>query len=647
MQNRTCIVVGGGLAGLVAARNLALADWNVTLLEKAGYVGGKAAAIDKGGPVPIEHGYHVFPRWYENVRGLLEELNRERESLVRSGTSQNLPRKLRFVDFDCYHYLKPGGQFVKMHGPKDMQAIRRNLTDNFMPWYFQYLYVFSVIDMLRTHMDRKAMLDGISQIGFIRDRFYATDSLANLNQENMLKASAIPAYEMSTMTAKNVASYWIPQANPFVSILPGNLQDWFITPIEESAKRANVKIRLNTEMTQLEVGHDVVGGVDRAFIEAVRVRDADGSEETLTADAYILATPLEATRKFITDEIYTADPELGNVEHIESEPMSALHLFSEQTSEEIGVNEKDAKRTEHIFLTGSHYGLSFIDNSQTWDEHEGKGTYLSFIASNFSPLRELSEAVATRHLLDEIQEYLPKLDLSKISKTILNPNTDAPLYINTVGSWANRPRPFCAIDNLFLAGDYVKNPVDLACMEGAVASGIEAARVITKRAYEKSTPTDAASESRLTTWARKLSTMWSEARKPTPSPTALLPPPNGLTKWSQKARSVLRAEAPPLPGVTAPVKLPVTWPRQMYQAAYVAGLAFPGTWVALLLAKLDERRGVTKIDYSRAKQAANTRLRPDDNGETLEKSDRDVGTPRESYVRDLDPRRASRDRRTG
>jgi predicted NAD/FAD-dependent oxidoreductase len=647
MQNRTCIVVGGGLAGLVTARNLALANWDVTLLEKADQVGGKAAAQDKSGPVPIEHGYHVFPRWYENVRGLMEEINRERESLARAGTTRSLPRKLRLIDFDCYHYLKPGGQFIKMHGPKDMQAIRRNLTDNFMPWYFQYLYVFSVIDMLRTHMDRKAMLDGISQIGFIRERFYTTESLANLNQENMLKASAIPAYEMSTMTAKNVASYWIPQANPFVSILPGNLQDWFITPIEESAKRANVKIRLNTEMTQLEVGDDDIGGVDTPVIKAVRVRHADGSERALSADAYVLATPLEATRKFITDEIYTADPELGNVEHIESEPMSALHVFIDQTPEEIGLNDQDAKRPEHVFLTGSHYGLSFIDNSQSWDELRGKGTYLSFIASNFSPLRELSESVATQHLLDEIQEYLPKLEPSKISRTILNPNTDTPLYINTVGSWANRPRAFCAIDNLFIAGDYVKNPVDLACMEGAVASGIEAARAITTRAHERSNPPDARPEPRLATWKRKVSTILFEARKPAPSHTQLLPQPNGLTKWSQKARSVLRAEGPLPPGVTSPVKLPVTWPRPVYQAAYVAGLAFPGTWLALFLAKIDERLGVTKIDYSHAKQRANGRLRPDDFGESLGKSDRDVVAPRDSYVRDLGPRRARRDRRIG
>ncbi|MEO8357585.1 MAG: hypothetical protein ABI621_16905 [Chloroflexota bacterium] len=40
-------------------------------------------------------------------------------------------------------------------------------------------------------------------------------------QENVLKASAIPVYDLSAMTAKRIASYWIRQASPFLSILPG------------------------------------------------------------------------------------------------------------------------------------------------------------------------------------------------------------------------------------------------------------------------------------------------------------------------------------------------------------------------------------------------------------------------------------------
>jgi hypothetical protein len=42
-----------------------------------------------------------------------------------------------------------------------------------------------------------------------------------------------------------------------------------------------------------------------------------------------------------------------------------------------------------------------------------------------------------------------------------------PLLINTAGSWRDRPEATTAIENLFLASDYVRTNTDLATMEGA------------------------------------------------------------------------------------------------------------------------------------------------------------------------------------
>ena len=83
MPQLTAVVVGGGLAGMVIARELALRRWRVVLLEKSNRLGGKAGADIKDGRL-VEHGYRVFPKWYPNVRAIVDRIG------------------VRLIDFDRY-----------------------------------------------------------------------------------------------------------------------------------------------------------------------------------------------------------------------------------------------------------------------------------------------------------------------------------------------------------------------------------------------------------------------------------------------------------------------------------------------------------------------------------------------------------------
>ena len=125
----------------------------------------------------------------------------------------------------------------------------------------------------------------------------------------------------------------------------------------------------------------------------------------------------------------------------------------------------------------------------------------------------------------------------------MNDNLQVPLYINTVGSWRKRPRVDSAIPNLFFAGDYVKNPIDLACMEGAVYTAMQAAHEICETA---------------------------------PSPVA-----------------------------------PIRYPEWLMNLSYLGASAFPGTWLAVWLAKRYDRNGQAERDerLSKVKIAAAKRLR--------------------------------------
>jgi hypothetical protein len=155
---------------------------------------------------------------------------------------------------------------------------------------------------------------------------------------------------------------------------------------------------------------------------------------------------------------------------LEAQPMAALHLRLRKELPDLPQ--------EHVFLHGSHYALSFIDVAPHWKGQGLDGRHeLSFISSNYGPLNAVSKEGAKDLLLREIGEYLP-ITPADVENWEMNPNIDVPLFINTIGAWSNRPRPKTKIKNLYLAGDYIKNAIDLACMEGAVSAALESAAEI-------------------------------------------------------------------------------------------------------------------------------------------------------------------------
>ena len=91
---------------MVVARELALRGWRVILLERSKRLGGKAGSDIKNGRL-VEHGYHVFPQWYPNVRAILNRI------------------QVRLIDFDRYHFLLPK-QFprsITVRAPSNLSAI--------------------------------------------------------------------------------------------------------------------------------------------------------------------------------------------------------------------------------------------------------------------------------------------------------------------------------------------------------------------------------------------------------------------------------------------------------------------------------------------------------------------------------------------
>ena len=72
MANESCVIVGAGISGLLAARELRDAGWRVTVVDKGGGVGGRMATRRIGG-AGFDHGAQFFTVRGERFEGLVNE----------------------------------------------------------------------------------------------------------------------------------------------------------------------------------------------------------------------------------------------------------------------------------------------------------------------------------------------------------------------------------------------------------------------------------------------------------------------------------------------------------------------------------------------------------------------------------------------
>src|SRR6266481_3822573 len=133
---KSVAIVGAGLGGLAAALALAEAripGLKITIFDSSERLGGMAGASRKGSSYE-DHGYHIFPPWYENLYHIIERLG------IRE----------RLRDITCFHQLKRGEypRFARLENFTSFRYAARNLFSGAIPFWDLALYYYSVVDLL-------------------------------------------------------------------------------------------------------------------------------------------------------------------------------------------------------------------------------------------------------------------------------------------------------------------------------------------------------------------------------------------------------------------------------------------------------------------------------------------------------------------
>lgn len=506
-------IVGAGIAGMSAALRLLQAGFDVTVLEKNDHVGGKFDAQLKNRAYH-EHAYHFLSDWCLNFFKIAEEIKVKKES--------------HFLRRDAIKFLwrsatprtgRADGQyeFLTLRHGASLFHFWDNIYSGLIPPRDMIAYVYSLLDLVTSadnDPDELELLNRNSVIGYMRSRPYMTDLAALLHQEALLKAFAVPSYETSVRSYRTFIRYFGRDSGGW--ILKGDTETAFWRPFRTKLEsydgmygRPRFRLELNTTLASLEV--EQTGALPRVSRVGVTICGVKGVT-WLQPDHLLLAVPYPEVFRVVekSQPLRAILPQLLRLRKLKSRQMASLDLYFRTPLPGIPPEHVtliadrgyrgSSEGTERRMLLSrsgdiaSRFGLSFVDNYQAWHPSKApKETWLNVVSADFDELTGWPEDAARTEIIKELQHYLD-FDIKAIDpyRSFFRSNTDSPLFMNTVGSWQFRPEtrddPLCKEDwvhskvaNLYLAGDYCRSKIDLVCLEGAVMTGISAARAIAER----------------------------------------------------------------------------------------------------------------------------------------------------------------------
>lgn len=455
-----------------------------------------------------EHCYHMYVNWYRNFWRLMRDIGRDRSHA--------------FAAFHDLGHLFPGtapvGERLRLlTSIGSIDSIGDNLLSgvssvpNLMLWYY------SLADMVGESFQSDRYLDMSSVQGFLRSRWYATEQSVRLHDYILSKAFAIPTYLTSAYAYRSYVEYGVRHPQPMVWVLKTNSSEGLFDPLLDKL----LKEEQGTKPCTIELGKRITGFELRADGRMSRLRyrpcdvfDAAESDEMVAVktqqhssnpdpenpddddgermpdprggeqiygfepDYVILAVPPKALADIVS-RFRRHLPSLNAVRKLQSGVTAALDLHFRKKIR--GVPKR------HLILRGSRYGLTVFDNSHVWkgNETDAKRTSLSVAATDFYKIAGMSKREAIQVMIEDLRRFI-KFKYSEIdlAKSYLQMNDGEPMFLNEVGSEPWRPGPRTEIPNLFVAGDFCNNEVGIVSVEGAVVSGLLAARAVQAQARE-------------------------------------------------------------------------------------------------------------------------------------------------------------------
>ena len=434
---RTVTVIGGGVAGMSAACALAESGYRVQLVERRGYLGGRASSyLHPGVNEVIDNCQHVLFGCCTNLIGFYKRIGVENKIHWTSEMTMIEPGGRRSM-------LGPSALPAPLHGlPKLLSAHAFTLAD-------KVALARGFRAMMKPVQDEReplsAWLGRHKQTPGAIERFWRLVIASALNAEIdtialPYAAKVVRELFMNSAFAGSMGMSTVPLSELYTGVFP------FL-------QERSGSVHLNTPVAATE------------WDEETSQWSLTTPTGTLVSDFLVLALPFEATAKLIPQMPPAEGTEIlaEQIEQHEHWPICSVHLWFDREITEL----------EHAVLLDRE--IHWMYNQSRLQTGRG-GHYIELVVSATRAFASLKREEAIRQALEELGEFFPRVKEAKLEKVALVKEVLATFGVPP-GIDASRPSAVSPWPNCFLAGDWTRTGWP-STMESAARSGHLAAEAL-------------------------------------------------------------------------------------------------------------------------------------------------------------------------
>jgi zeta-carotene desaturase len=455
--DKTVIVVGGGVAGMSAACALAEAGFAVRLVERRGYLGGRASSYRHPGvDEVIDNCQHALIGAYTNLVGFYRRIG--------------VAEKIQWTE--DMTMIEPGGR-RSMLGPSrlsgftlpaPLHALPRLMAAKAFTWgdKLALARAFGAIALGDARDPNENLADWLKrhkQTQGAVDRFWRLVIASALNAE--IETISVP---YAAMVIRGL----------FMDSVFGGAMGMSCVPLSELY--AGVAEFLKSRGGELLLNTTIEGGEkdEETSQWILRTRSSTAGAGELRGDYVVAALPFEGMAKLIPGLPPSNDAEVlaRQIEQHEHWPICSVHLWLDREITEL----------DHAVMLDREIHWLY-NQSKLQRRPTDRGYYIELVISATRGFAALTREAAIEQALRELAEFFPAVKEAKLIKAALVKEVRATFGVPP-GIDAARPSAISPWPGLFLAGDWVQTGWP-STMESAARSGHLAAEALCSAAGRK------------------------------------------------------------------------------------------------------------------------------------------------------------------